>query len=86
MRIDKRFLEEFSNKNLRGARYEFTYSYEALYQLGFDVMGAAYFAVPKKLKPQFNRLAEKITRLIKLSDSLSLATSNSSKSTLTQEQ
>lgn len=73
MQVNGRFLKEFSGRDLHGARYEFTYSYEALYQLGFDVTGAAYFTVPKKLKPQFNRLAKKITRLIKLSDALSAA-------------
>lgn len=71
MRVDSRFLKEFSGKDLHGARYEFTYSYEALSQLGFYVTGASYFTAAKKLKPRFRQLAEKIKLLLKLSDSLS---------------
>lgn len=69
--VDERFSKEFGGKNLRGAKYEFTYSYEALYQLGFYVTGTAYFTAPRKLKPQMNRLSDKIRLLLKLSDSLS---------------
>lgn len=77
MQTNERFSEEFSGRDLWGARYEFAYSYEALYQLGFDVMGVAYFTAPPKLKPQFNRLSKKITRLVKLSDALSQAAGKS---------
>lgn len=73
MEIDERFSKEFSGRALQGTSYEFTYSYEALYQLRFDVTGAAYFTAPRKLKPRLNRLAKKITRLVKLSDDFSRA-------------
>ena len=71
MRVDEHFLQEFFGRDLCGTRHEFTYAYEALYQLGFYVTGAAYFTAPRQLKPQFNRLAKKITRLIKLSEAFS---------------
>src|SRR3990167_6772438 len=76
MLVNERFLKVFSKKDLRGARYEFTYSYEALHQLGFYVTGASYFTAAKRLRPQFNRLSKKITLLLKLSDSLSAAAGN----------
>ncbi len=72
-RVRQDFSKEFSGRNLSNAKYEFTYSYEALYQLGFDVMGAAFFTVPRKLKPQYNRLSKKITRLVRLSEDFSAA-------------
>ena len=85
-RVREDFSKEFSGKNLPGARYEFTYSYEALYQLGFDVMGAAFFTAPRKLKPQINRLSDKIHRLIELSDSLSLFVADGQKRGLREKE
>ena len=78
MQVDEHFLKEFAGKNLRGAKFEFTYAYEALDQLRFYVTGASYFTAAKRLRPQFNRLSKKITLLHKLSEAFSQAASKPS--------
>ena len=69
MEADSHFLGEFSGKTI-AKKYEFTYSYEALDMLSRRVNATLLFNQPKNRSP-FERLFQKIDRLLKLSDALS---------------
>lgn len=62
MEIDSRFFEEFSGKKI-AEQYEFSYSYEALLFLKFELSFAA--------KARFNPVLRKIKHLLALSNSFS---------------
>lgn len=70
IKADERFAKEFRGKKL-GARYEFTYSREALESLSFWVTGTVWFILPPKERPKYRALIKKLNRLRQLSDDLS---------------